>query len=68
MIAWMLEFMIGLYHNLAEDDGSSAKAADKQNECQCVENVLLVHVVLRCVDGFIIAQILPVAPIPQKFL
>lgn len=88
MIAWMVEFMIGLYHSsaddvpetthcslpnslfkqviflgfvtkfqakiyghyyitvLAEQNSSSAKAADEKCKSQCVENVLLGHVVL----------------------
>ena len=88
MIAWMVEFMIGLYHSsaddvpetthcslpnsllkqiiflslmaklqtkiyshdytpsLTKDHSRSAKAADEKCKSQCVENVLLVHVVL----------------------
>lgn len=42
----MAEFMIRLYHSLAEQNSSSADAADEQNECEAVENVLLGHSVL----------------------
>lgn len=39
-------FMPLLYHSLAEQNSSSADAADEQNECEAVEDVLLGHVVL----------------------